>query len=154
VARLALRPFSALIVVAVGLLGASTTATASDATLRVAVNSWSKRIGADAQTVGRDARQRLPLRLAADATRFHQDALRARTVIATRKSDTPRGSRARHLALTAFADFARAGSDWAASARAHINHQPARSVADAAAGAHNAHIGNRLLVAAGKLLRP
>lgn len=141
-------------VLAVGaLLVASTTAAASDATLRVAVNDWSKRIGADAQAVTRDAKQHLPLRLTIDATRFHRDALRARTVIANRKAGTSKGRRAHRLALTAFAYFARAGSEWAASGNAHIHHQRARSMADAAAGARDAHTGNQLLIAVGKLLR-
>jgi hypothetical protein len=129
------------------------TAAASDATLRVAVDNWSKRIGADAQAVTRDAKQRLRFRLAIDAMRFHRDALRARTLISTRKPGSSRGRRARHFALAAFADFARAGSAWAASGRAHVNHQAARSIADAAAGARDAHTGNLLLLAAGKLLR-
>ena len=142
-----------LTVAAVLMLVISTVAAASDATLRVAVNGWSKRIGLDARAVTSDAKRRLPLRLTVDATRFHRDALRARTVIGSQKPGTSKGRRARRLGLAAFADFARAGDEWAASARARIGHRRATSIASAAAAARDAHTGNLLLVAAGKLLR-
>jgi hypothetical protein len=140
--------------VAVGtvvLLVASTSAAASDSTVRVAVNTWSKRIAVDARAVTADAK--LPRRLTADAIGFQRDALRARAVIARKTASTSRGRRARRLALAAFADFARAGREWAASGRARIHHQIASSIADARSGASAARAGNRLIVTAGTLLR-
>jgi hypothetical protein len=133
------------------LLVTSTSAAASDSTVRAAVNTWSTRIATDARAVTGDAK--LPRRLTLDAIRFRRDALRARAVIAKKAPSTTTGRRARRLALTAFADFARAGSAWAASGRARIHNQLASSIADARTGAHDARAGNLLLVTAGKLLR-
>jgi hypothetical protein len=129
----------------------STSAAASDSTVRVAVNTWSKRIAVDARAVTANAK--LPRRLTADAIRFRRDALRARTVIAGKTPSTSRGRRDRRLALAAFADFARAGGEWAASGRARIHHQLGSSIAAAQAGVRDARAGNRLLVTAGTLLR-
>jgi hypothetical protein len=133
------------------LLVTSTTAAASDSTVRLAVNTWSKRISVDARAVTADAK--LPRRLTADAIRFQRDALRARAVIASKAPSTSTGRRARRLALTAFADFARAGSEWAASGRGRAHQQLASSITNARAGAHDARTGNLLLVNAGTLLR-
>jgi hypothetical protein len=133
------------------LLLTGTSAAASDSTLRVAVNTWSKRIAVDARAITGDAK--LPRRLTADAIRFRRDALRARAVIASKAPSPAKGRRARRLALTAFADFARAGSEWAASGRARIHHQHASSIAHARTGARDARAGDLLLVTAGALLR-
>lgn len=91
--------------------------------------------------------------MTADAIHFHKDALRAGTVIASRTPSTAKGRKARRLALGAFVHFARAGSEWAASGRARLHHHRADAIANAQAGARDAHAGNVLLVAAGKLLR-
>ena len=138
-------------IAAVVVLVASTSAAASDSTVLVAVDAWSKRIAVDARAVTGDAK--LPRRLTADAIRFQRDALHARAVIARKTPSTSKGRRARRLALTAFADFARAGSEWAASGRARLHHGLASSMTNARAGAQDARAGNRLLVTAGTLLR-
>lgn len=146
------RLLSTSLVALLVLAATGTAAAARDSTVRVAVNTWSKRIAVDAQAVTRDAK--LPGRLAVDATRFHRDALRAQAALTARKPSTARGRRARRFALAAFADFARAGSEWAASAHARLDHDRARALAAAQAGARAAHAGNLLLISAGKLLRP
>jgi hypothetical protein len=88
-----------------------------------------------------------------DAIRFRREALRGRVAVAARRPSSARGRQARLLALAAFEDFARAGSEWAASGRARINHQHAAARADAQAGARDARAGNLILVRAGALLR-
>jgi hypothetical protein len=145
------RPRDTITIGVVVLLLTSTSAAASDSTVRVAVNTWSKRITVDARAVTGDAK--LPRLLAADAIRFRRDARRARAVIASKTPTTAKGRRARRLALAAFADFAQAGSEWAASGRARIHHQLASSIAHARTGARDARAGNLLLVTAGALLR-
>ena len=126
---------------------------ASDATLRSTVNTWSKKIGADANSVALAAQQRHPRRMTTSAARFHTDALHARAAVATQKSSTAKGSKARRLALTAFADYAIAGTKWAASGRARLAHHLGKASIYAKAGATYAHTGNRLLVSSGQLLR-
>lgn len=145
------RHFSTSLIALALLAATSTPATASDATLRVAVNGWSKRIAVDARAVTRDAK--LPGPLSVDATRFRRDALRAHAAVAARKPGSAQGRRARRFALAAFADFAQAGTDWAASARARLGHDHTGALAAAQAGTRAANTGNLLLVAAGKLLR-
>jgi hypothetical protein len=86
------------------------------------------------------------------ANRFHRDALNARAAIAAQRPTTARGRRARRLALTAFADYAHAGSKWAASGRARLNHNLAAASRYAKAGSRFAKAGNALLVKAGKQL--
>lgn len=127
-------------------------AAASNVTLRTTVNVWSKKLGADAHSVALAAQRRHPRRMSTSGSRFRSDALRARAAVAAQKPSTAAGARARRLALTAFTDYARAGAKWAASGRARLAGQRAASVADAAAGARYARAGNRLLLAAGKLL--
>jgi len=128
-------------------------AAASDASLRTTLNTWSKKMGADAHSVVLAAQRRHPRRMTYSANRFHRDALRARIALAAQQPTTAKGRHARRLALTAFAAYARAGSEWFASGRSRLNHHRATSIKDAQAGAHNAAAGNRLLITAGKLLR-
>ncbi len=135
------------------LLSLSAGAAASNATLRTTLSTWSKKVGADAHSVALAAQRRHPRRMSYSANRFHTDALHARAAVIGQKPSTAKGKRARRLALTAFADYALAGTKWAASGRARLAHQRAASIAYAKAGANYAHIGNKLLVAAGKLLR-
>jgi hypothetical protein len=142
-----------LVATVVLLLTLSAGAAASDATLRTTLNTWSKKIGADAHSVALAAQRRHPRRMSYSANRFHTDALHARAAVAGQKPSTAKGEQARQLALAAFADYALAGSKWAASGRARIAHRRAASIAYANAGANYAHTGNKLLVAAGKLLR-
>jgi hypothetical protein len=135
------------------LLTLSASAAASDATLRTTLNGWSKKIGADSHSVALAAQRRHPRRMSSGANRFHTDALHARAAVSGQKPSTAKGAQARRLALAAFADYALAGSRWAASGHAHLAHRRAASIANANAGANYAHTGNKLLVAAGKLLR-
>jgi hypothetical protein len=128
-------------------------AAASDASLRTALNTWSKKIGVDAHSVSLAAQRRHPRRMTYSANRFHHDAVRARAAIAAQRPTSAKGRRARRLALTAFADYARAGSEWAMSGRSRLNHRRASSIMSARAGARDAGAGNRLLITAGKLLR-
>lgn len=141
-----------LLVTAVALL-LSASAEASNTTLRTTLNTWSKTVGVDAHSIALAARQRHPHRMTHSANRFHTDALHARAAVAAQTPSTAKGKQARQLALTAFADYALAGSKWAASARARLAHQRAASIANANAGANYARSGNKLLVTAGKLLR-
>ena len=87
------------------------------------------------------------------AVRFRKDALRAHAGIVSQRASSAAGRRAKDLALRAFANYAMAGKRWAASGRARLAHRKTR----AQALAHSAHTfakrGNRLLLAAGKLLR-
>jgi hypothetical protein len=91
--------------------------------------------------------------MTSSANRFRVDALHARAAVAAEKPSTAKGTQARRSALAAFADYAVAGSKWATSGRARLAHHRAASIADANAGARYARAGNKLLVAAGKLLR-
>lgn len=125
---------------------------ASDASLRSTLHTWSQKIGADAHSVALAAKRRHPRRMTYSANRFHRDALRARAAIAAQKPTTAKARRARRIALSAYTDYARAGSKWAASGRARLAHQRAASIAYAKAGATYAKAGNTLLVTAGKLL--
>ena len=147
------RPHRLLVASVAALFITVGSAAASDASLRSTLNTWSKKLGADAHSVSLAAQRRHPRRMTYGANRFHRDALRARTAIAAQKPTTAKGRQARRLALTAFAQYARAGSEWAASGRSRLSHQHAISIRNAHAGAHDAAAGNRLLIAAGKLLR-
>ena len=91
--------------------------------------------------------------MTSSANRFHRDALHARAAVAAQRTSTANGRKARKLALAAFADYATAGSKWAACGRARLAHKHAASIAAARAGARYARLGNALLVTAGKLLR-
>jgi hypothetical protein len=145
-------PLSLLAAVAL-VLAFSASAGANDATLRTTVNIWSKKIGADASSVSLAAQRHHPRRMTSSANRFHREAVHARAAIAAQRPSTAKGRRARELALKAFADYARAGSKWAASGRARLAHRQASSISLARAGARYARAGNTLLVSAGKLLR-
>ncbi len=126
---------------------------ASNATLRTTLNTWSKKIGADAHSVALAAQLRHPRRMTTDANLFRADALRAQAAVTRQRLSTAKGAKARRLALTAFKDYAVAGARWAASGRARLAHHRAASIAYANAGATYARTANNLLVSAGKLLR-
>jgi hypothetical protein len=147
------RPHLLLVVSVTALCVPVVGAAASDASLRTTLNTWSKKVGVDAHSVSLAAQRRHPRRMTYSANRFHRDAVRARTAIVAQKPTSAKGRQARRLALTAFADYARAGSEWAASGRSRLNHQRAASIKSARAGARDAAAGNRLLITAGKLLR-
>ena len=133
-------------------LAVAGSATASNATMRTTLNTWSKRIGADARSVALAARQRHPRRMTTNANRFHTDALHARLALSRQKPSTAKGKQARLLALRAFTDYALAGTKWAASGRARLTHQRTASITYANAGATYAHTADTLLIAASKLL--
>ena len=135
------------------LLTLSGSATAGNASLRTTLNTWSKKIGVDAHVLALAAQQRHPHRMIHSANHFRTDAMRARAAVIRQRPSTARGEQARSLALTALADYALAGANWAASANARVTHHRPASIASAKAGARYAATGNRLLVAAGKLLR-
>ena len=135
------------------LLALATSAGASNTTLSTTLNNWSKKIGADAHSVALAAQRRHPRRMTSSANRFHREALHARAAVAAQRPSTAKGRRARGLAAAAFADYALAGTKWAASGRARLAHHQASSISLARAGATYARRGNALLVTAGKLLR-
>jgi hypothetical protein len=91
--------------------------------------------------------------MTSSSLRFRHDALLARAAIAAQHPSNAKGLRARRLALTAFADYAVAGSRWAASGRARLNKQRALAGRNAAAAATSARAGNGLLVMASRLVR-
>lgn len=128
-------------------------ARASDASFRVALATWSHRIGADARGLGLSAVHRHPRRLTARALRFRADALRARRALAGVPVSNARGRRAKLLALAAFRQYGLVGALWAHAGRARIAHHRAIATTNARLAAAHAKRGNLLLVAAGKLLR-
>jgi hypothetical protein len=132
--------------------GASTPAHASDATLRSTLNSWSRTIAADAQSVALAAQRHHPRRMVFSAKRFRSDSGRARAAIKRQHPSSAKGRRAKRLALKAYIAYSHAGSGWVASGRARLaRHLPAAKHA-ASLAATSARTGNRLLVTAGKLL--
>jgi hypothetical protein len=91
--------------------------------------------------------------MTASALRFRADALRAHARVARLRASTARGRQAKGLALRALASYARAGSWWAASGRARLLGERGVAASLARVAAADARSGNRLFVAAGKLLR-
>jgi hypothetical protein len=128
-------------------------ATAGNSSLRASLNTWSTRLGADAHSVVLAAQNRHPRRMTTSANRFRRDALAAQRAIRAQTASTRAGRRAKGLALSAFADYARAGALWAASGRARLAHHVVVAVAAARRAATFARTGNRLLVTAGRLLK-
>jgi hypothetical protein len=127
-------------------------AKASDATLRARLDAWSKTIGVDARAVALAAANRHPRRMTTDAVHFRADALRAQTAIRAQRASTPRGWKARRLALAAFTSYAHAGALWATSGRDRLAHKLAAATTAARAAAAAASKGNSLLLGATKLL--
>ena len=151
---LTVRPGGRLVLVAfvVCLLVLPSVASASDASLKVTLASWSRRIAADARLLQVSAQQRHPRRLTTIAGRFRGDALRARRALAAERPSSSRGVRARSLAVSAFAEYAVVGREWALAGRARLRKQRAVAIRYAALGKQHALKGGRLLTAAGKLL--
>jgi len=131
----------------------SLSAGASNRTLGASLDKWSRTIGADAHSVSLASTRRHPRRMTSSSLRFRRDALRARAAIAAQHPSNANGRRARQLALSAFADYAVAGSRWAATGRARLNKQRALAGRNAAAAAISAKAGNRLLVVASRLVK-
>lgn len=137
----------------VGALALSLTAEASNAKLRLTIDTWSRTIGADAHSVSLAARASHPRRMTSSALRFRRDALRGRAAIAAQHPSSAKGQKARKLALTAFTDYASAGSRWAATGRARLDKQRAVASRYARAATTYATAGNRLLIAVSRLLQ-
>ena len=149
----ALRYLATLLIASVATtLGPLASAHASDATLRVTLNSWSRTIAIDAHSVALAAKNRHPHRMIFSARRFRNDSLRARAAISHQHPSSTSGRRARKLALAAYTNYSHAGTGWAASGRARLAHHTttAKHAADAAARA--AHKGSTQLLTASKLL--
>ena len=127
-------------------------AVASDASLRASVHAWSKTIAADARSVSVNASRRHPRLMTASAVRFGKDALRARASIIRQHPFTATGVRAKGLALRAFTSYAVAGRRWAASGRARVRGRRGLATTLARRAPISARKGNRLLIAAGRLL--
>ena len=148
--RQALLALSCLAAVALSLPAA---ARASDATLRVTLERWSHQIALDAHGIGLSASRRHPRRMTRRARHFRADALRAVRVLASVPTSSANGRRAKRAALAAFRDYAVVGRQWALSGEARLRGRRMAAVGHARLAARYAKKANRLLVAAGKLLR-
>ena len=127
-------------------------AAAGGGSLRTTLAGWSKKAGSDARVLALDARQRHPVRMTGSALRFRTDALQAKAAIAALRPATARERKAQRLAVSAFANYATAGSQWAASGRARSHGLRQAAVAHARTAATSARAGDRLLITAGRLL--
>jgi len=145
--RTALLVFFALALVS------SSSAGASNASLKRTLATWSHRIGADARGIGLSATRRHPRRMTRRANHFRHDALLARRALAAQRASTPRGQRSRRLAVVAFHDYAVVGSEWALSGRARVRHRKALAARHSLIAKRFATRGNRLMIAAARLLR-
>jgi hypothetical protein len=128
-------------------------ASASDATLRASVRTWSQRISLDAHGIRLSASQRHPRQLTLRARHFRVDAMRAGRAAAAVRPSSVRGRRAKALALAAFRDYAIVGRQWVLSGQARLRGQRVVAVGHARVAERYAINGSRLLVAAGRLLR-
>jgi hypothetical protein len=126
---------------------------ASNASLKRTLTTWSSRIAADARGIGLSAANRHPRRMMLRANHFRQDALSARRAVAAQHASTARGRRAQALALAAFRDYAIVGRQWSLTGQARLNHRRAVATRHAVIAKRYTAKGNRLLVAAGRLLR-
>ena len=127
-------------------------ARAGDASFRVALATWSHRIGLDARGIGLSAVHRHPRRLTARALHFRADALRALHSLSAVPVSTVRGGRAKRFALAAFRDYTLVGGLWALAGRARVTHHNVVAARDARLAAAQAKRGGFLLVQASKLL--
>ena len=87
------------------------------------------------------------------AQRFRRDTLRARRALAAQRPSTVKGGRARSLALAAFRAYTIVGQQWVLTGRARTQHRKALATSHARIAKRLARKGNRLLIAAGRLLR-
>lgn len=155
-ARLASRPAlrlaaPALLVLAV--LGFALPAYATNAALKQTLATWSHRIGVDAYRVSLSAQHRHPRRMTTRARRFRRDALAARSALAARRPSSAKGVRAKRLALAAFSAYAVVGRQWVLTGQARLQHRRLLAARHAGIAKLWARKANRLLVAAGRLLR-
>jgi len=126
---------------------------ASTATLKKTLGTWSHRLGVDARGISLSASRRHPRRMTRRAKHFRLDALRARRALAAQRPSTPRGWRARRLGLAAFRNYAAVGRQWTLSGTARLHRKKAVADRHARLAKRLTKKGNRLLVAAGRLLR-
>jgi len=137
----------ALVVIAPG------TANATNASLKASLARWSHTIALDARRVDLSAKHRHPRRMTTRANKFRADALRARRALAAQHPSSSKGVRARSLALAAFRAYTVVGQQWALTGRARVQHRKALAARHAAIAKRFARKGNRLLIAAARLLR-
>jgi ribosomal protein S18 acetylase RimI-like enzyme len=150
-ARLTAAPVGVVALVLV--LALPAVSSASNASLKRTLTTWSNRIAADARGISLSAIRRHPRRMMLRANHFRRDALSARRALAAQRPSTARGWRARALALAAFRDYAVVGREWSLAGQARLRHRRALATRYAAIAKRYAAKGNRLLVAAGRLLR-
>lgn len=149
-------PVTALIGLVLALaLGLATPAvsSASNASLKRTLKTWSNKVAADARGIGLSAIRRHPRRMMLRANHFRRDALAARRALGAQHPSSARGARAKGLALAAFGDYAVVGRQWSLAGQARLHHRNALATRHAAIAKRYAAKGNRLLVAAGRLLR-
>jgi hypothetical protein len=127
-------------------------ASASDASLKSTLGTWSHRIGLDARGIGASAVNKHPKRMTSRAKVFRADALKALKALSAAKPSSAKGTRAKNLALTAFRDYAVVGREWMLAGQARVAHHNSVSGKYAKLAARYAMLGNTALVAAGKLL--
>lgn len=129
------------------------TAPASDGTLRATLVRTSRVIGIDAHSLRLSATRRHPRRLGFSARRFRAAALTARRAVLAERPSSARGRRARARALGAFAQYAQAGREWSLSSRSRLQRRLPIAARHARIAASHGRRGNRLLIAAARLLR-
>jgi hypothetical protein len=134
-------------------LSAPAAAGASDARLRTTLANWSHRIALDAHGIGVSASLRHPRRMTRRARQFRADSVRARRALAPVRPTSVRGRRAKQLALAAFRDYAIVGRQWVLSGQARVRGLKLAAGRHARLAGRYARRGNRLLLAAGRLLR-
>jgi hypothetical protein len=126
---------------------------ATNASLKRTLAYWSHRVATDARGIGLSASHRHPRRMTSRARRFRLDALRARRALIAQRASTARGRRARRLAIAAFGNYAVVGRQWVLSGTARLHHRSVLADRYARLAKRYAASGNRLLIAAGHLLR-
>ena len=142
-----------LVLVGLALLSAPDAANATNASLKASLAKWSHTIALDARRVDLSAKHRHPRRMTTRARKFRADSLRARRAVAAQRPSSARGVRARSLALAAFRAYAVVGQQWALTGQARAQHRKALATRHAAVAKRFARKGNRLLIAASRLLR-
>jgi len=156
VTRLRCRPalrLAAPALLVLAAFGFALPAYASNAALKRTLATWSNRVAVDANRVSLSARHRHPRRMTTRARRFRRDALAARSALAARRPSSAKGYKAKRLALGAFSAFAVVGRQWVLTGQARLHHRRLLASRHARLAKLWASKGNRLLVAAGRLLR-
>jgi hypothetical protein len=128
-------------------------ADAGNLSLKRTLAKWSHTIALDARRVDLSARHRHPRRMTTRARKVQADALRARTALRAQRPSTRKAVRARTLALAAFRAYTVVGQQWTLTGRARVQHRTALAARHASVATRFARKGNRLLIAASRLLR-